>query len=240
MLAGGQALGRGRRMPLRAIALQAAVLGLAGLLLPSPAPIHASSSSADSAHFCLPFNYEQWRRSHPQPAVKPLSDLNVGQPRTVRMIYFLPSDRPFRQEVVDSVKVGMLRLQTFFSRQMQAHGYEDRTLRIETDAKGKPLVHPLVGQHPDEYYLDDTYGKVLYGEIGQTFDLSANLYFILLDNSTGLDSRNRGGGGSRIGKNGGFSLLTTEYLWALYHEFGHALGLRHDFSNGKYIMSYSP
>ena len=42
--------------------------------------------------------------------------------RTVRMIYFLPNDRPFRQEVVDSMKVRIRQVQSFFVAQMEAHG----------------------------------------------------------------------------------------------------------------------
>ena len=49
-------------------------------------------------------------------------NLNVGEPRTVRMIYFLPNDRPFRQEVVDAMKDVMPKVQTFFADQMEAHG----------------------------------------------------------------------------------------------------------------------
>ncbi len=45
----------------------------------------------------MPFDYEQWRRDNPLPAGKRLADWNwnAGEPRTVRMIYFLPNDRPY-------------------------------------------------------------------------------------------------------------------------------------------------
>ena len=111
-----------------------AMFVLVGLLISPPALVHASSSSPDSVHFCVPFDYEQWRADHPRPAAKRPADLNVGQPRTVRMIYFLPNDRPFRQEVVDSMKTVIKRVQTFYAEQMQAHGLGYRTFRIETDA----------------------------------------------------------------------------------------------------------
>ena len=39
--------------------------------------------------------------------------LNAGEPRTVRMIYFLPNDRPFQQAVVDSMNVTIRQIQTF-------------------------------------------------------------------------------------------------------------------------------
>ena len=79
---------------------------LLALFVPILSPLaiaHASPPAADSVHFCA-FEYERSRRDHPEPAAKRLADLNVGEPRTVRMIYFLPNDRPYRAEVVDSMK----------------------------------------------------------------------------------------------------------------------------------------
>ena len=75
-----------------------ALFALIGLILSPLAMAHASSPPADSVHFCAFDDYEQWRRDHPRPAAKRLADLNAGEPRTVRMIYFLPNDRPFREE----------------------------------------------------------------------------------------------------------------------------------------------
>ena len=104
---------------------RSAVLALIGFILSPLAVAHASSPPADSVHFCQLIDYEQWRRDHPRPAGKRLA-LDVGEPRTVRMIYFLPNDRPFRQEVVDSMKVTIRRVQTFYAEQMEAHGYGNR------------------------------------------------------------------------------------------------------------------
>ena len=84
---------------MKTLVFHSAVLALIGLVLSPLAVAHASSSPADSVHFCQLIDFEQWRRDHPRPAGKRLA-LNVGEPRTVRMIYFLPNDRPFRQEVV--------------------------------------------------------------------------------------------------------------------------------------------
>ena len=40
---------------------------------------------------------------------------NVGEPRTVRLIYFLPNGRSYRQEVVDAMKTGILEVQSFYA-----------------------------------------------------------------------------------------------------------------------------
>lgn len=66
---------------------------------------HASPAPADSVHFCLPLGPEEIQaRDSIYTANKQALNLNVGPPRTVRMIYFLPNDRPFRASVVDSMK----------------------------------------------------------------------------------------------------------------------------------------
>ena len=211
------------------------------LMLSPMAAVYASSSPADSVHFCLPFDYEQWRRDHPRPAAKRLTNLNVGEPRTVRMIYFLPNDRPFRQEVVDSMKVAIRLSQTFFAEQMQAHGYGSKTFRFETDAQDEPVVHRVDGQHPNSGYSSDPLYTVLE-EIGQVFDLQANIYFLAIDNIVSFMPR-----GGREKKIGGFAAMSANFYITniaptvtqiTAHELGHAFGLYHDFRDNAYIMSY--
>ena len=216
-----------------------------------PSISHASSPPANDEFFCLPLDYEDMRvRDSLYAATKQALNLNVGEPRTVRMIYFLPNDRPFQQAVVDSMKVTIRQIQTFYADQMEAHGYGRRTFRFETDAQGDPVVHRADGQYPDSHYLDDTVDTV-YDEIFQAFDGSQNIYFIAIDNSinsigTG-SGRTAGGVGGRWGKNGGdvlvfggFSVLVSGgYRFSIAaHELGHAFGLQHDFNDGAYIMSY--
>ena len=161
-----------------------ALFVLLGLFLSPPAQVYASPSPADSIHFCAFDDHEQWRRDHPIPAAKRPADVNVGEPRTVRMIYFLPNDRPYRAEVVDSMKTVIAQVQTFYAEQMQAYGYGDKTFHVETDAQGDPLVHRVDGQHLDRHYLEDTFTTVR-NEIEEVFDLEANIYLIVIDNSTG-------------------------------------------------------
>ena len=159
--------------------------------------------------------------------------LNVGEPRTVRLIYFLPNDRPYRADVIQRMKDGIRILQTFLAEQMNGHGYGNKTFRFETDAQGEPLVHRMEGRHPSSYYLADTH--TVLDEVGQAFDLNANIYHIILDTEYF-----QGHGGQR-GKMGGHSLLPEGVGWrSVGHELGHAFGLWHDFNNGRYIMSYGP
>ena len=205
--------------------LHAAFLALLALLL-SPPVGHASPSPADSVLFCQLIDFEQSERER-GPAAKRLQDLNVGEPRTVRLIYFLPNDRPYRADVVQNMKTQILEIQTFYTEQMAAHGHGNKTFQIETDAQGEPIVHRVDGQHPNSHYSLIT----LFREL--VFDETKNVYFILFD---GWRTAARGG---RVGRNGGVAVVSedTDFLTSA-HELGHGFGLKHDFRDNAYIMSY--
>ena len=114
------------------------------------------------------------------------ANLNVGEPRTVRLIYFLPNDRPYRAEVVQKMKDTIRTVQNFFAEQMRLHGYGNKTFRVETDSQGKPIVHRVDGQYPNNHYntgfsgshwLDPAY-HIARDEIAQTFNFYENIYVV--------------------------------------------------------------
>ena len=218
------------------------LFALIGLILSPLAVVHASPSPADSVHFCLPFGYEQWRRDHPRPAGKRLAALKRGEPRTVRMIYFLPNDRPYRTGAADTIKTRIRQVQDFFAEQMKANRQGNTTFRFETDAQGEPLVLRVDGQHPAEYYnTGSTVDKVL-DEIEPVFDMEENVYHITIDNGNSCFYSGDllvTGVGSRWGKNGGLGLVSIRAdFGTIAHELGHAFGLEHDFRDDTYVMSY--
>ena len=223
---------------MKAPVLRSALFALLALVLSPSALVHASPSLADGLHFCAPLDYEQWRRDHPRPAAKRLADLDTGEPRTVRLFYFLPNDRPYQAGVVDSMKTAIRQVQTFFGEQMQAHGFGYKTFRFETDDQDEPLVHRVDGQHPDRHYVEGTFGA-MYEEMKEVFDLSANINVLLIDNSTNKINRKYSGTGARWSKHSGHASLTDLFIWQIIaHELGHAFGLPHDFRDDAYIMSY--
>ena len=228
--------------------LSAIIIYLTGGTL-TPAVAATQPSGGNGTHFCGVID-SQWdkRYSDQYPnrryARTLAANLNVGEPRTVRMIYLLPNDRPYRAEVVQRMKDEIIKVQTFFAEQMGMQGYREIPFRIETDFQGEPMVHRVDGGYPDSHYLDNTVRTVL-DEINLAFNLEANVYLIVIDNSiNGIDlgaNRRAAGVGSRQGKNGGHALVPGEFSFGVAaHELGHAFGLQHDFHDGAYIMSYGP
>ncbi len=212
------------------------------LVLLCPAAVGSGSfPHPDGVHFCAVVDHEQWLREHPVPAGKRAAERIAATPGTVRMIYFLPNDRPFRQEVVDSMKVMIRDMQAFFGRQMAAHGYGYRTFRYEADADGEPLVHRVDGEHGDAYYLQDTWRA--YEEYREAYVVREMVHLIVIDNSTNyIHTPNRGtylgrGSGSR---HGGEALVGAGFFFTLVaHELGHAFSVMwHDFRDSNYVMSW--
>ena len=194
---------------------------------------HASPTSPDSLHACLVVDLEQ---DPPYAAGKRLADLDAGEPRTVRLFYFLPNDRPFRPEVVQRLKEEMSSIQAFYGEQMEAHGYGYTTFRLETDDQGDPVVHRVDGQHPNGHYIGDAWASV--EEIREVFDLSQSIVSVVLDNSN-----NRIGyalGAARwTSKQSGVALVGGEFEWqVLAHELAHTFRMGHDFRDDRYILSY--
>ena len=227
--------------------LSAIIICLTGGAL-NPAIAATRPSGINGTHFCG-VNDSQWNKRYADQypnrhnARTAVANLNVGEPRTVRMIYFLPNDRPYRAEVVQKMKDEILNIQTFFAEQMIVHGYGELTFRIETDSQGEPIVHRVDGQHPDSHYLENTPSTVSL-KLREAFDFYANIYLVVIDNSIdviNLAGRDVNGIGTRHGKNGGEILVSDETSWEVTaHELGHAFGLSHDFRDGAYIMSYGP
>ncbi len=156
--------------------------------------------------------------------------LNAGEPRTVRLFYFLPNDRPYRQEVVDAMKTGIVEIQTFFAEQMERHGHGRKTFQFEADAQGTPIVHHVDGDHSDSHYRNTRHPG---NEISRAFDISSIVQLVVMDISR------KGGLATGITKRSGSALVHGGWDWRIAaHELGHAFGLHHDFRDDAYMMSY--
>ena len=144
--------------------------------------IHAFAAPDDHPPFCEPIDFSQAQPEGFDAAAKRAFSLNTGEPRTVRVIYFVPNDRTFSAAVEDSIKRAVRQVRTFFADQMKAHGFGLDAINIETGADGDPLIHRVTGQHGDDHYVDGTHFTV-FSEIRQDYDTHANIYIAFIDNS---------------------------------------------------------
>ncbi len=229
---------------MRVSLVQSSCLVVLPLLL-SPTAGHASASAIDWANSCRALDAAHWESDLPgSPAAKLLTE--SGLTRNVKLIYFIPNDRTFNSDVVDSIKARVPRMQTFLGDQMQARGYGNKTFQFETDDQGDPLVHRVDAPNSDDSYLR-SYRMVGVGnvlrDLRPTFDSGSSILFIVVDHSTydNLGWGSVAGFGGRRGKNSGYALLPASFIVATAtHELGHAFGLQHDFNDDANIMSYGP
>ena len=152
----------------------------------------------------------------------------------VRVIYFIPNDRQPDPDMDTKLDTLIKDAQKFYADQMEAHGFERKTFRLELDDDGNVVVHHVNGKYNDEYYKNPTGSAISWNEIDEQFDTSKNIYFLALDISNDyLDGTNKhsenpilgiGIGNSRSGK----ALIPASNFHAAIHELGHAFGLQHD------------
>ena len=173
-----------------------------------------------------------------------VTHLNFGEPHTVRMIYFLPSDRSPQQNIDTKLDTLIRGVRQFYADEMERHGFKGKTFTFETGATGKAVVHHVDGRFTDSYYRQNTFRKV-WEEIREQFYTPQNIYFIAID--IGNERVGRGynevcGVGDSHGASDGHVLIPASgdcfNLKTAAHELGRAFGLQHDFRNDTYIMSF--
>lgn len=155
------------------------------------------------------------------------------QPNTVRLIYFLPSDRSPQSDIDSKLEKLIKEVQEVFAGQMDYYGFGRKTFQFETDANGRAVVHHVKGKFKDEYY--QAQAEKVWEEIDEHFDTATNIYLAALDTRTEALGGFCGFGGPH-GASGGTVLIPAsgwcfEEADVTVHELGHAFGLQHDFRN---------
>ena len=174
----------------------------------------------------------------------PLSFAQDARP-IVKLIYFLPKDRGPQPDIDEKMDRLIRDAQQFYADRMGAHGFGRKTFLFETNARGKAVVHRMIGQHTDRYYTDLPDTVNIWEEIENQFDMSRNYYLTAIDiSSEKIVSHGRSACGiGRARRNTGGRVLIPASgncfkVKTAAHELGHAFGLRHDFRDDTYIMSY--
>ena len=200
---------------------------------------------SNEIHLC---GYSELQRSTQKP-VRTFANRDIGAPRTVRLIYFLPADRQPREDIESKMDTLIKGVREFYADQMENHGLGRRTFNIETDYSGKAVVHRVYGQFFDSYYRDSPHSSWLetfyqvWNEVHKRFDTSQNIYLAAVDVSN-EQIGNAAGVGSTYRDWGGFAAIPASGKFFSHplaaHELGHTFGLKHDFRANEHVMSYGP
>ena len=179
----------------------------------------------------------------------------------VRQIYFHPSDRQPSQEINARLDVLVDEVQQFYADEMESHGFDRKTFRLETDALGKPVRHYAKGRFPSIDYsgsgqsereiLNKIEEELSEYQTNELLDVSGSFVYLIFfvgDDffTQGLRASGVGagwsfGGGANITLLG-FHKAPEDLDYSVFnliaHELGHAFGLSHDFRDDRYMMSY--
>ena len=175
-----------------------------------------------------------------------VANLNVGEPYTVRLVYFLPNDRAPVPDIDTKLDTLIKNVQKFYADEMERHGLGRKTFTFETDADGNARVHRLDGRFASSYYSGAAYNVL--SEVTDLFDISKNINLVVVDGGWhGTDQAiwDSDSGGSAFVYIDRDRLDTPHYLtidgglgYVTAHELGHVFGLAHDFRDPAYIMAY--
>ena len=153
--------------------------------------------------------------------------------------YFQPTDAP-----APSPKIAQLMkdVQDFYRTEMEKHGYDAKTFRLETDENDQVVVHTVNGQHNLQIYLTNLalINQELPLGLQDPFSAENHIRVIFLAGATriGAGAMNLTSCRSDICGNTVFIPASNNELRLPYtaHEIGHAFGLNHNSNGANFLM----
>ena len=100
---------------------------------------------------------------------------------SVRLVYFLPNDRPARPDRIEAIRQLIKDTQEFYADEMERHGYDRKTFRVETDRSGEPIVHRFNGRFNERHYYQRLTDFKVWEEFFQQVNDLQHVYLIAID-----------------------------------------------------------
>ncbi len=156
----------------------------------------------------------------------------------VKSIYFMPTDSIDRSVEINLDGI-MKSVQDTYRDEMNRHGFGSKTFELETDKKGKVVVHKMKGKQDISFYSRAGSFTDIHKEVQEKgFNSKQSIYVVVM---AGMKSVSGGSAGvSTTSPNGawfgnnhyyGFCISIESERWdmerVIRHELGHTFGLSH-------------
>ena len=100
---------------------------------------------------------------------------------SIRLVYFLPNDRPARPDRIEALRQIIKDAQEFYADEMERHGYGRKTFRVEIDRGGEPIVHRFNGRFNERHYYQRLTDFKVWEEFFQQVNDLQHVYLIAID-----------------------------------------------------------
>ncbi len=100
---------------------------------------------------------------------------------SIRLVYFLPNDRPARPDRIEALRQLIKDTQQFYADEMERHGFGRKTFRVETDTDGEPIVYRFNGRFNERHYYQRLTDFKVWEEFFQQVNDLQHVYLIAID-----------------------------------------------------------